>query len=315
MEQDQKYEFTFTVFTPTYNRARTLHRVYESLKNQTYRDFEWLIVDDGSADHTCELVSAWQAEADFPIRYIRQENCGKHLAFNRGAREAKGELFLTLDSDDACVPEALERFKHHWDAIPPVIKPQFSSVTALCTDQYGNLIGGKFPYDVTDSTYMEIHYKFKVRGEKWGFHRTEAIKKFLFPSVEGARFIPEGIVWSAIADQYKTRFVNEPLRIYWIEKSSQSDRLTGSGAPSKNAAGLALWHQFVLNRRTGWFCHAPLQVLGSAARYSRFSFHTGKSLLEQVGSLNNCLARIFWMVTLPAGYLLYLRDGKHPRKT
>ena len=103
----------FTVFTPTYNRAYTLHRVYESLKAQTYRDFEWLIVDDGSNDNTRELIQKWQNESLFSIRYIYQQNSGKHIAFNRAVREAKGELFLTLDSDDACVEEALERFKYH----------------------------------------------------------------------------------------------------------------------------------------------------------------------------------------------------------
>jgi len=65
--------YRFTVFTPTYNRAHTLPRVYESLKHQTFRDFEWLIVDDGSTDNTKELVEVWQKENLFPIRYFWQK--------------------------------------------------------------------------------------------------------------------------------------------------------------------------------------------------------------------------------------------------
>ncbi|WP_438317035.1 glycosyltransferase family 2 protein [Candidatus Caldatribacterium sp. SIUC1] len=58
---------TFTVFTPTFNRAHLLDRAFQSLKNQTFRDFEWVIVDDGSTDETQDIVTHWIKEADFPI--------------------------------------------------------------------------------------------------------------------------------------------------------------------------------------------------------------------------------------------------------
>ncbi len=103
---DTQVQHVFTVFTATFNRAHVLHRVYHSLRAQTFRDFEWLVVDDGSTDGTGALVEAWRAEADFPIRYRYQENRGKHVACNRAVAEARGRFFLTLDSDDACVPQA-----------------------------------------------------------------------------------------------------------------------------------------------------------------------------------------------------------------
>ena len=56
--------YVFTVFTATYNRAHVLHRVYHSLRAQTFRDFEWLVVDDGSSDGTGALVAGWRAEAE-----------------------------------------------------------------------------------------------------------------------------------------------------------------------------------------------------------------------------------------------------------
>src|SRR4051794_24520469 len=107
--------YTFTVFTSTRNRAHTLERPFHSLKAQTFRDFEWLIIDNGSTDGTRELVERFQSEADFPIRYLWQEDAGKHGSLNRGIELAEGELFLILDSDDGCVPEALERFKYNWE--------------------------------------------------------------------------------------------------------------------------------------------------------------------------------------------------------
>src|ERR1700736_1708087 len=91
----------FTVFTPTYNRAHTLHRVFNSLKAQSFRDFEWVLVDDGSTDNTEELAELWIKTADFPIRYFWQKNSGKHIAYNFGIREARGQMFAVLDSDDA----------------------------------------------------------------------------------------------------------------------------------------------------------------------------------------------------------------------
>src|SRR5690554_1988606 len=103
-----------TVFTPTYNRAHTLPRLYQSLLDQIFRDFEWLIVDDGSTDGTKELVEGWIAEAAIQIRYIYQPNGGKHTAFNRGVREARSPLFASIDSDDMGLPHTLEAYFREW---------------------------------------------------------------------------------------------------------------------------------------------------------------------------------------------------------
>ena len=148
---DDAGPFVFTVFTPTFNRALTLHRVYQCLEGQTFRDFEWLIVDDGSSDSTGDLVAMWAKTASFPVRYWRQENLGKHVAFNRGVERANGAFFLTLDSDDWCVPEALARLKSHWDSIPEKVRDDFSAVTVLCKTEEGEIVGEPFPNEFVDS--------------------------------------------------------------------------------------------------------------------------------------------------------------------
>ena len=301
------YQYVFTVFTPTYNRAYILHRVYESLKAQTYRDFEWLIVDDGSTDNTWELVKQWQKEADYPIRYLYQENNGKYIAWNHGVREAKGELFLCFDSDDACVPEALERFKYHWDSIAENKKEDFSSVVCLCKSRKGELIGSKFPQEITDSDYLEIQYKFKVKGDKWGFDKTEVLKRFPFPVIESETLIGEGVVWNALArNKFKTRFVNETL----LFKQYLPDGLSimANAAPSKNALGTALLHKSILNKDIGWFWYAPLSFVRSAIHYSRFSFHIGNSISKQLKPIESKIGTILWLIALPLGYLVYIKD-------
>src|SRR4051812_47352897 len=140
-------QYTFTVVTATYNRAHTLHRVYESLLAQTFRDFEWLVVDDGSTDGTRKLIEGWQAEASFAIRYLYQANAGKHIACNRAVREAAGRFITGIDSDDACLPHALERLIHHWNRIPADEQAGFTGVSALCIDETGQLVGTRFPRD------------------------------------------------------------------------------------------------------------------------------------------------------------------------
>jgi glycosyltransferase involved in cell wall biosynthesis len=301
--------YLFTVFTPTYNRARTIPRVYESLARQTFRDFEWLVVDDGSTDDTRTVVEGWREQADFSIRYFHQENQGKHVAFNHGVREAQGELFLTLDSDDACVPDALERFKCHWDAIPEADKMNFTSVSSRCKDQHGTIVGGDFPGAFVDSDSTEARYKYNIVDEMWGFNRTAVLKEFPFPVIDGS-YVPEGIIWSQIGQRYRTRFINEALRVYWIEDSDTSDQLTRIPIAPRMAAGSVMWHEHVLNDDVAWFRHAPGAFVRSALHYSRFSLHTGRGLGDQLGGLKNPLGRLLWMAALPAGLLVYMRDKR-----
>ena len=296
--QPSPYDYTFTVFTPTYNRAHTLSRVYHSLAAQTFRDFEWLIVDDGSTDGTGDLVAGWQAKADFAIRYVWQENGGKHIATNRGVAEARGELFLTLDSDDECVPEALERFKYHWDSIPAEQRIQFSAVTALARNQHGEVLGSRFPHDPTDSESLEIHYKYGVAGEKWGFQRTDVMRAFPFPDLPGVGYMPEGVVWSQIAARYKTRFVNETLRIYFQER----DRRLFNDPVGTSYAGRLYAVRLFLNLDYPFPLTALLRFY---ADYVRLSIYERIGPLQQVRQIPNAG---YWLLALPMGIAVYLRD-------
>ena len=268
------FAYAFTVFTPTFNRARTLPRVYASLKAQTFTDFEWVVVDDGSLDNTGQLVAAWQDEAAFAIVYERQRNQGKHVAFNRGVALARGRFFLPLDSDDACLPHALARLNEVWESIPLAQRHRFAAVTALCQDEEGNLLGPRLPGPVMDSDAIAIKRRWRNTSEKWGFHLTEVLRRFPYPEMEGATFMPEDLVWTAVARQYKTRFIDEPLRVY----HRGADQLTGSRLSRGQVPGLALWHQAVLEREIGYFWSAPLDFLRSAVNYARFSFLEGRDV-------------------------------------
>jgi glycosyltransferase involved in cell wall biosynthesis len=304
---------TFTVFTPTRDRAHTLPRVYDSLRSQTFRDFEWLVIDNDSSDGTEALIASWEAEADFPIRYYRQPNRGLTVSWNRGVAEARGRFFLALASDDSCVPEALERFLFHWETIPARERPRYSGVATLCVMENGELAGDAFPTSPLDSNATELRYRWKVRGEKWGFQRLDVMRRFPFPVIEGyVEYIPESIVWSAIAREYRERYVNEVLRVYWNDEPSS---LARPKVPWTNAPGAALEARDFLDHDAAWFRHAPRQVLMKAARYSRWSFHLGSSVFAQGRALRSPIGRLLWIAGLPLGWSMYIveRRGLRPR--
>lgn len=295
----------FTVYTPTYNRAHTLHRVFESLRAQTCRDFEWLVIDDGSTDSTETLMARFQSEASFPIRYLQEPHRGAHYAHNLSLREACGELWVKLDSDDACMPVALERLKHHWESIPMERRRDFAGVTALCHDQDGRLVGGSFPQDPLDCSAAELEYRYKVRGEKWGFIRHDVLRLFPFPEGVSGHFIPESYIWCQISQRYLTRHVNEPLRVYWTDAPSL---VHGRSDPHVNAAGHRLMFKMVLDLESGWFSTAPLRLLRAAVQYSRFSWLCGMGIGKQFSGLASHGGRALWFAMLPVGSLKSLRD-------
>jgi hypothetical protein len=311
---------TFTVFTPTYNRAHTLHRVYDSLRAQTERDFEWLVVDDGSTDGTDGLVASWQQEAPFPIRYFLEPHGGKHHAFARGITLARGELFFTIDSDDAFVPTALARYRHHWESIPEAVRPGFSAVTALTADEHGRLIGTRFPRDPTDATAMEIRWRYKVRGDKAGFQRTSVLRDVRVPDLPGyTGLVPESLVWNQIARRYKERFVNEVLQIKWL--GDPGERLSTPAAdPARIAPGVMLAYEQMLGEDVRWARYAPLEFLAEAARYSRLAFHGGRSLRQQWRAITSPVGRLLWLLALPVGWAVFalerrgLRPGRRWRQ-
>lgn len=200
-----------TVFTPAYNRAHLLPRAYESLKRQGYRDFEWIIVDDGSTDDTEMVVGGWLENSEFPIRYIKKENGGKHTAINRGVEEAKGELFFILDSDDMLTDDALQIVAEEYETVRE--NDTFGGVCGLMRHSDGTQIGSGLPQETIDCNSIDIRYKYHVSGDLMEVFRTDVLKEFPFPEIQGERFCPEQLVWFRIAQKYKLRFFNKIIYI------------------------------------------------------------------------------------------------------
>lgn len=299
--------YQFTVLTPTYNRAHTLARVYQSLTEQSFQSFEWVIVDDGSSDQTADLIRQWQKEAAFPIVYHWQENQHKKVAFNEGVQLACGELIVALDSDDTLLPNALYEMVRVWWGIPDHQREQFVGVTGLCQRPDGSIVGDLFPYDVLDSNALDLVFKYKVRGEKFGCLSRAVLLRYPFPEFEG--FVPESIVWRAIARAgYKHRFVNKVFRVYYPSAESLSSEGRSS---SRHAMGLWLLAQDTLSQCMPWFRHDPRDFFYAAARYVRFRLHmwVQGQRPPTLGTTLGVKARALVALMAPIGGLLFIRDS------
>ncbi len=302
--------YFFTVLTATYNRAHTLERVYLSLCAQQFKDFEWLVIDDGSTDDTRSKIEGWQADSPFPIRYVWQPNQHKKTAFNTGVKEAWGRLIVALDSDDTLLPESLQSMADVWRSIPEDVRSGYIAVTGLCARPDGSIVGDRFPEDVMDATSLDMSFKYHVRGEKFGCMQTQVLKHFPFPEdIDG--FVPESMVWRAIAREgYLTRFVNTVFRNYYDSEDSLSQQSALSG--EKYALGILLLARDTVVYCLPWFRYQPAAFFMAAARYTRFRMHlkhSGKRV-PPAGELQGNLSRLLVSIMFPLGWALYLRDRR-----
>ena len=216
-------QYRITVFTPTYNRAYILENLYRSLQRQSFRDFEWLVVDDGSGDDTDRLVAGWMAEENpFSIRYVRQENGGKCRAINHGLKLAQGELFFTVDSDDYLTDDALEKVDRWERELPKDGKfCGFAGNLGTAPDTTPNT---PLPGEYYDGNAFDRYGI--VDGERAMVFYTAVHRQYLYPEFPGEKFMTEGVAWNRMAqDGYKLRFFNDIIWIYEFK----ADGLTKAG--------------------------------------------------------------------------------------
>jgi glycosyltransferase involved in cell wall biosynthesis len=307
-----------TVFTPAYNRGHLLHRVYESLCKQTFRDFEWVVVDDGSKDDTRSVVEKFRVESgewrdssevesgqtsdirhqtsNFPIRYFYQENGGKHRAINRGVKEAQGELFFIVDSDDMLPPEALETVAKVYEDIKD--DERFAGVCGLDGTFEGKVIGSGLPQEVIDTPSVDIRFKYGVTGDMKEVFRTAVLKEFPFPEIEGERFCPEMLLWNRIATKYKLRYFNQIIYLAEYQEDGISAGIVKARMKSPIAAMMTYAE---LNGYDIPF----VSKVKAAINYWRFRFCFKKNENEK-GRYPKL--RWWWNWVMPVGFAMYRRD-------
>jgi glycosyltransferase involved in cell wall biosynthesis len=212
----------FSIITPTHNRAKKLPRVYNSLKSQTFTDFEWVIADDGSTDETEALVREWQInEKSFNIIYHKQVlNQGKSYAVNKGLTLCKRPYTLIADSDDTFAKNTLEDLKSIWESVERTNENKnIGAIWTLVEDENGHLVGEAFPKNLWQVDFKErvLDRNVPIAGEKWHCWRTVVLNEFKM-FVNPNSFISEAATWNTINTRYDFLCVNVVHRRYWFSQ-------------------------------------------------------------------------------------------------
>jgi len=283
-----------TVFTPTYNRAHLLPVLYASLCEQTFNNFEWLIVDDGSTDNTKDIVNGFMAEKLLDIRYFKKENGGKHRAVNYGVPLAKGELFFIVDSDDKLPKDALSIVTENY--IPIRDNENFAGVSGLKAYFNGALLPGRIDYEVLDIRGVDYHYR---RGSKMGSDiaeyvvKTSVLRKYPFPEYDGENFCAESAIWNPIGNQFKYRYFNKVIYLCeFLEDGLSANSLKARMRCPKGA----MYVYEGLSR-----CDIPMRYkIKSAVNYWRFFFCSIWSYRQLFSSR--------YLLCAPIGLVMHIMD-------
>jgi glycosyltransferase involved in cell wall biosynthesis len=289
-----------TIFTPTYNRAHLLQRVYDSLLAQTNRDFEWLVVDDGSSDNTEAFIQKLIAEGQIKIVFKKQPNGGKHTAINRGLELASGTLFLILDSDDELTPDAVEKIAAQWNRL--VAEPDFELFGGLVANKSyigGQHIGTDLDYDILDTTVIDYRFHRKIAGDKLEIFKTALLKQYPFPE-NGEKFCPEALVWNRIGSKYKFRFFNDSIYLAEYLPDGLTDRIVTIRKKSPINAG-------TYYTELAGYAIPFIEKIKAGINYWRFSIYDRSTpLLKKFTKINPLLA----VATLPFGLLFAIKERK-----
>lgn len=299
-----------TILTPTYNRAEHLPKLYQSLVEQSEKDFDWLVVDDGSTDNTETLVADYIHQAKIPVRYIRQENGGKHRALNTGIAQIATELTFIVDSDDYLPENAIRIImeyhnKYYQDYQESVGETEKQGL--LCGYSFlrchadGRVNTAYFPENEMIGTYRDVRINGNIAGDKAEVYYTEILKRFPFPTFEGEKFLAEDVVWMQMSGPYQMVHINE--NIYTCDYLEGGLTRTGRRMKIYSPRGMMLRSRIYLKDPKVCF-KIKLKMMLLYQVYGRFAKECMRSLLEDGGNRG-----LFMVCFLPAA-LLYQKWKK-----
>lgn len=285
-----------TIFTPTYNRGYILERLYKSLINQTNKNFEWVIVDDGSIDNTKKLVEKWINNKQIKIKYFYQENSGKSSAHNLGVMKAEGDFFTCVDSDDFLTEEAVDIILKYKEKI---------IIDKTCVGMVGNrctidkkIIGTDMPKNIKFTTLYDLYNKYKHKGDTILVYKTKEIKKYKFPKIDGEKFIPETYIYDKIDQDGKLLIIQEKLYICEYLEDGYT----------KNAKNL------IKNNPQGYILYAKQRIklakgFNEKVRASA-QYVLGNKLLGNKKYIKESPSKILTIISIPLANIFYYKNYK-----
>lgn len=293
-----EFRYKITVFTSTYNRCHTLERLYESLKKQTFADFEWLIVDDGSTDATEALISGFKKEEKLVINYFKQENAGKHIAINKGLDLAKGEFFFIVDSDDFLLHDSLSTICKY---INKINDQSIVGVVGLMENLQGKIIGTGFNQinETLVSNLIERRNKYNIQGDLAKVIQTDFFRRFKFPVIENERFVAESLVWNRMAEKHSFLYFNEVIYIADYQDDGLSSQSIANRRKNPKYSTL-LYKELTQNDK-----NCAIYKIKSSINYWRFAFCKNETFLELYKNSGNLFLSL---LTIWPGIVLNLKD-------
>lgn len=286
-----------TVITPIYNRASFLPDLFRSLCDQTFKDFEWIIVDDGSDDDVSSAVDRLPAAA-FPVILLSKANGGKHTAVNVGVEKARGRLTLLLDSDDELPPTAIADIAEAYRSTNG--SADIAGVCGYMAHRDGQVIG--HPFVGGDFTEVELRYRLHVGGDMCEVFRTDILRRYPFPEVKGERFCPECLVWNRIARKYRLRVFPKVVYLRDYLDGGLTDNIVRIRMKSPIAAMMTYAEMTTLP--------IPLlQKAKAAINYWRFSCCLTEKHKREAASPIPSIAW-YWKWVKPVGWAMHLVDTK-----
>lgn len=290
-----------TIFTPTFNRAHTLHLCYGSLKRQTCKNFKWMIIDDGSTDGTKDLVEAWKKENVVPIQYIFQTNLGMHGAHNTAYSLIDTELNVCIDSDDYLADNAVEKIVSYWKNYGG---PEYAGIAGLDATPHGEIIGTHFPKGLNAASHSEIYGRYKVKGDKKLVYRSELTKKVPpYPIYEAEKYGPLAYKYLLI-DQIAPLLVLNEILCY-VEYLPDGSSMNIIKQYKNNPQGFSFYRKAVIN-------FAP-----TFKEKFRASIHYVASnlMLKNYTLIIDSPRKLITLFSLPFGIILYIFLQTTEKKT
>ena len=260
-----------TVFTPAYNRADMLPRLYRSLCDQTCKDFEWLIVDDGSTDETASVVQSFVNEEKINIRYIKKENGGKHTAHNLALEQAAGEWFFCVDSDDLLEENAVEKLTKKFAQ-----RNGEDGIIAYKEDLNGALLSDPFPEGIQQTQMYRLASDYGCRGEFSLAFSTTFARQFPFPVFPGERFVTECVVYDRMDRQGQFALLPEVITVCEYQADGYSSNF--ANLMKRNPSGFCLYFLQRIDLQTSF-----LQRIIHAGKYWCFRWICKRKELKYQG--------------------------------
>ena len=288
-----------TVLTPAYNTGKLLEKLYKSLCAQDCKDFEWLIVDDGSTDDTSERVEQMKQTVDFPISYHKKENGGKHTALNYAYQFIKTPLTFIVDSDDSltedaisCVNEIYEKYKNESDICG------FSFLRGKPDGGYLSTSG--VPQDGMKESYVECRINRSIGGDMAEVWYTHCLKEYLFPEFKGEKFLGEDIVWVRMSEKYKMRFFNRVIYISdYLEDGLTNNRRKHN---IKSPNGCVARAEAFLNSKSNM--QAKIKAALQYQIYGQFADRSKRNLFQ------NTKQKALYIICFAPAQVLYIKWKK-----